>query len=162
MNFSTLSRLQFEKYKSFDSPNYSFVDVWLPKLCAIHKDLFDNYSTKEDTDFNCEVCLHYYINDCSNNWEVCVSLVGPYAMITKKIAKNQWHLLSKNDEITHEDAQLISLLEKHGYWVLPESLLKTIIPEFVILDDEDGIPKTGAYLYQILFFYSNLNLLSEK
>ncbi len=149
------------KYKNFDCPDYSFVDPLLPKQCAIFKELSENYSTLEDTDFNCEVCLHYYTKDHVCSWEVCVSLIGPYAMVSKEISPNRWQVISRFDEISSSDLDLIMLLERHGYYAMPEASLKTIIPDFV-LNDENGSPQRGAFLYQILFFHSYLQLLCDK
>ena len=160
-NFDAIIESVRKKYRNFDSPDYSFVDINLPKQCAIYKELFDNYAVVEDTDFNCEVCMHYYVTDSLTNWEICVSLVGPYAMISREIDRDIWKVISRNNEITPSDGSLITLLEKYGYNALSETQLKAKVSDFVLMNDCD-IHQEDVYLYKVLFFFDNLRLLSDR
>jgi len=152
-----------EKYKSFESPNYSFVSPLILDHLSLYKEFIESYSINEDTDFNCEVCTHYYIEKDGHSWEVCVSLVGRYAMVSRRIGNQSWVVVCDDLQIDTLDEKILQIVKKHHFHPLSESVLKTIIPGFRIYtyDTEDDEMRDWAYVYQVLFFFENYNLLCD-
>jgi hypothetical protein len=127
----------------------------------LYKDLVNEFSVEESTDFNYDICFHYYLDKEDNSWEVCVSLVGPYTMAIKKLKNSHWQVLDEVNLYAESDMLLISIFKKNGFVILNEKILKTTIHGFHVEDEEGGI-KSNAFVYEILFYSQPLNFLGDR
>ena len=142
-----------DKYRDFESPNYSFVSPLLINHWSLYKELINKYSVIADLDFSCDVCIHYYLEKDGNSWVVCASLVGRYAMIARQIDNRKWVVVC-NDVYTDPLDEEILQIVKHNFYPLSESMLKTVIPGFRY-ETVEGEIQNWAYVYQVLFFYAH-------
>ena len=142
------------KYKNFESPDYSFVSPIFISHLDLYKELLDNYSVCADTDFNSLVCIRYVIEKNGNSWEVCASLVGRYAMVSRQIGNSNWVIVCDDAYTDSFDEEVLQIVKKHYFYSLDEPMLKIIIPGFRFETDEGKI-QNWAYVYQVLFFYGN-------
>ena len=152
-----------EKYKDFESPNRSFASPLIINHLNLYKELLVNYSVYADHDLNSLVCIRYTIEKDGNCWEVCVSLVGQYAMISRQIGKWSWVVVHDAAYTDSSDKEILQIVNKCNFYPLSEFLLKTIIPGFrfeIFYTDEMEI-QNWAYVYQVLFFYENYELLCD-
>jgi aminopeptidase C len=147
------------KYVNFKHPSYAFIDVTMLSYFDLYKNLMAGYNVTDDTDLNCDVCLHYYLEKDGDNWEVCVSLVGYYAMITKQIDERKWKVLESADTNSELDRTLFAILTKCGFQVLDMTTLKTKV-DFMI-EGSNGEYRDYAYIYEILFYHSPLRFLGD-
>jgi hypothetical protein len=154
-------------YRSFESPDYGFIAPVLVNHWSLYKGLLDNYTVNVDTDFNCDVCMHYYVEKNTISWEICASLVGRYAIVSRKIDDSHWVVVCDDNQTDAHDREILQLVYTHNFDLLSESVLKTVIPGFkfnTFDEDEEGnaIIQDWAYVYQILFFHENYGLISDQ
>jgi len=151
------------KYKDFESPNRSFASSLLLNHLNLYKELLDNYSVYADHDLNSLVCIRYTIEKEGNSWEVCASLVGRYAMVSRQIGEWSWVVVCDGAYTDSFDKEILQIVNKCNFYSLSEFVLKTIIPGFrfeIFYTDEMEI-QNWAYVYQVLFFYENYDLLCD-
>ncbi|GHT27813.1 hypothetical protein FACS18942_07600 [Planctomycetales bacterium] len=151
---SDILRVSKCKYVDFCNPNFSFIDTLFFSHLNLFKDITNEFSVTDDTDLNCDVCQHYYLKKDNTNWELCVSLVGHYVMLTKELSPNHWVILEDSNKCTDVDLTLMKVIKKHHFTILSKFLLKTVVNGFKT-EDENGNFKEWAHLYEILFFINH-------
>lgn len=138
-----------QSYGDFRSPRLHFVMAAADRqpFEGVLRDLAQTYPVEEDTDLDCDVCFTYIVR-AGQPLVVKLSLVGPYAVILSFGSDGFGEgslVLPSQPAGTTDQARVASVLNSHGFVLVPVEHLETLVPLALAKD------RAEVTLYAALF-----------
>jgi hypothetical protein len=136
-------------YGDFRSPRLHFVMATADRqpFEGVLLDLAQVCPVEDDTDLNCDVCFTYIVR-ADQPLVVKLSLVGPYAVILSFGSDGYGEgslVVPAQPAGTTDEARVFSVLNSHGFILVPADHLETLVPLALAKD------RTEVTLYAALF-----------
>lgn len=145
-----LSRIK-KVYGSFDVPNFSFVGEAIdsrPHEDIISKITALGFACEENTDPNCDVSFNYQLYRGGRSWDLALSMVGPFALVTR--GAYSWGPLApitpNEPGLSKPERKLHAALCSYGLQLLSKEELEEPIPLKLFNTDPGDVR-----VYQALF-----------
>lgn len=122
-----LSKIR-EKYKSFENPEYHFVQAALAErpYQIVMDELSRKYPLVEDTDSNFDVSFGYLIGFGDKRWMLRISMIGPYAFFLR-LESDRSILVNPSEIAAGEETTIMQILMRHNIKLLGRLTLDTPI-----------------------------------
>ena len=115
-------------YGDLESPSFCFAQERREQQwhAPIVRAIFERFDGEDVTTLDDEVCLSVLVRPRGakdNRWSVRLSLVGPYALVTRITGRADRWLVSK-DDADHDELELMRLVKEGGLRIVASSVLR--------------------------------------
>ena len=135
------------KYVSLKKPSLAFVSEMVmkqPYQTAI-QNIARQFNIEETTEINYDVAFFYYLVKGEWKWELALSMIGKYALLSRlsKTSKRS-PLTTDSSDLTEDEINLIEILSHEGFKFIDKVSLEMHV-------DLNLPNSTETHLYQALF-----------